>query len=436
MDDYREDSHARDLAKDLHSLHLKTQTSKAIKAHQRRPPSLSSKESSPKRVHYSSAQFFSSDKYCIPTYTAASSTRPLSLPKFGSKVQDTNGGRRPIQGGLSKSQLLPLKNYLQPLKLQSPPGTAPLPVKFSKKTPDKSPSSWFSPVRQKDMRLPIKKSFTSESDIGTKRGISRTSSLNDSMVVLLDTGSQRDLKGCMIPPSVNVKFSSTDSVVTSSALSSMESLRSSMSEGNKSNISNESAIGSFRGSSLGSDSSLVVRPLNLSAPHRSLIQSAKFQILSPISDKSQEPSLETGGGLSQKASPQDFFACLGAKTPIAPQTPRNIPEDFRNVHHILPGPPLSEGNPGSDSGISIEYKLNPKKSHNFETPFHDLPFDMPKLRRRLAAKPKPSLSSSNSSISSSATGSDAVARRSLPTCATITINQPQNPTIIKLQVRS
>ncbi|XP_069159339.1 serine-rich adhesin for platelets isoform X2 [Procambarus clarkii] len=336
---------------------------------------------------------------------------------------------------LSKSQAIPARLPLRPLELRSPPGTAPLPIKFCKRTPiaDKSPSSWFSPPRQKDLNLPIKKSLSKE-----LLGLSRNTppceshtSLNASMEVLLDSSSQRDIKSCFMPPGVNVKYSSIESVVTGSTMSSLESLRSSMSDGSKSTASNESAMSSYKSSSLGSDSSLLSRPaLNLSAPHRSLIQSAKFQILSPISDKSQEPSSEYGC-LSQKTSPQDLAELHSAmsrqKTPLQP---RNIQEDFRNFHHILPGPPREGDVQGSDSGISIEYGLHMSRKH--EAPYSDLPFDMPKLRRRLAAAKigKTSLSSSNSSISSSGATSEGNPRLSLPPNFQPTVN----PAVSRLQV--
>nr|XP_045592827.1 uncharacterized protein LOC123754447 [Procambarus clarkii] len=336
---------------------------------------------------------------------------------------------------LSKSQAIPARLPLRPLELRSPPGTAPLPIKFCKRTPiaDKSPSSWFSPPRQKDLNLPIKKSLSKE-----LLGLSRNTppceshtSLNASMEVLLDSSSQRDIKSCFMPPGVNVKYSSIESVVTGSTMSSLESLRSSMSDGSKSTASNESAMSSYKSSSLGSDSSLLSRPaLNLSAPHRSLIQSAKFQILSPISDKSQEPSSEYGC-LSQKTSPQDLAELHSAmsrqKTPLQP---RNIQEDFRNFHHILPGPPREGDVQGSDSGISIEYGLHMSRKH--EAPYSDLPFDMPKLRRRLAAAKigKTSLSSSNSSISSSGATSEGNPRLSLPPNFQPTVN----PAVSRLQI--
>ena len=99
------------------------------------------------------------------------------------------------------------------------------------------------------------------------------------------------------------------------------------------------------------------------------------------------------GGGSQHTSPQDILQ----QTPLQP---RNIHEDFRNVHHILPGPPREDAKqPGSDSGISIEYVAQPKPQSSHSA-FKDLPFDMPKLRRRLAAA-RSYPSTSNSSLTSS-----------------------------------
>lgn len=112
------------------------------------------------------------------------------------------------------------------------------------------------------------------------------------------------------------------------------------------------------------------------------------------------------GGGSQLASPQEILQ----QTPVQP---RNIPDDFRNVHHILPGPPSTSSTknktsrkklqPESDSGISIEYAATQNRSsasHTSHSVLKDLPFDMPKLRRRLAAA-RSCPSTSNSSLTSS-----------------------------------
>lgn len=193
---------------------------------------------------------------------------------------------------------------LKPLELHTPPGTAPLPVKFIKKTPlsDRSPSSWFSPPRQKDLSLPVKRSSQSRSSSSdastserstskvrckTKSGSSNCetansalhdmcltadgsqNSLNSSMEVLVDTVSQ---SGLSLPTQVNVKTSSfsLDSMVSGG--SSLESLKSSMSEGCKS-VAEGSVSGSGGWRNMGSNTSLPLRPsLLLPASHRSLKQ--------------------------------------------------------------------------------------------------------------------------------------------------------------------
>ena len=186
---------------------------------------------------------------------------------------------------------------MKPLELHTPPGTAPLPVKFIKKTPltDRSPSSWFCPPRQtslpisnKNAPVPSNNTVSANTNCfpskmcgkkksvegvgggnGSSREGSQTNSLNSSMEVLLDNASQlgrRDLTGTTKSSSF-----SWESVMSGGSRSSMESLKSSMSEGSK-NI--EGAQG--EGSSwrhMGSNSSLPLRPsLLLPAPHRSLIQ--------------------------------------------------------------------------------------------------------------------------------------------------------------------
>ena len=127
------------------------------------------------------------------------------------------------------------------------------------------------------------------------------------------------------------------------------------------------------------------------------------------------PSCGLIGGGSKLASPQDILQ----QTPVQP---KNIYEDFRNVHHTLPGPPPSTSHnaAGSDSGISIEYFTHSKSPA--PTAFKDLPFDMPKLRRRLAAA-RSCPSTSNSSLTSS--GADKSHQ-----------NVSLNPTISRLQVWS
>lgn len=316
---------------------------------------------------------------------------------------------------VSRSQALP-RAPPRILELRSPPGTAPLPIKFSKRTPvaETSPSSWFAPPRQKDLNLPVKRSVSREGmGLGLARGAlpcQSRASLDVSMEVLLDPSSQRDLK---VGPGGG---GSMESVVTGSTVSSLESLRSSTSDASKT---------SYRSSS---DSSLTRPALNLSAPHRSLIQSAKFQILSPISDKSQEPSSDQGCCPSPAGPPEVSSSNLAppCSQHRTPTQPRDIREDFRNFHHVLPGPPRPDSVQGSDSGISIEYAR--VSSRRPDPPYADLPFDMPKLRRRLAAAAaKTSLSSSTSSISSSGPSDPPRHQPSL-------LHPTLNPIVSRLQV--
>ncbi|CAB3383688.1 Hypothetical predicted protein [Cloeon dipterum] len=110
------------------------------------------------------------------------------------------------------------------------------------------------------------------------------------------------------------KYSSTESMATSSSsMSSLDSLRSSTSEGNRSTTSSASR----RSDSLSSHSSDsggdLRRAVTSRCPPLGLL-SNKLHILSPISDKSQEPGSENSDNnrKSQKASPEE-----AAATPVA-----------------------------------------------------------------------------------------------------------------------
>ncbi|KAA0202819.1 hypothetical protein HAZT_HAZT012021 [Hyalella azteca] len=424
FEDYVEGRQAEDLARDLITLHLNAdennRRSSEGSAHSCHVESACGRDTrSTLSTSAAIARVLQGPADCSSAPTIAS---PASYSQGKSKLSidepSASGYSSSRVSPSGKSSLRDLKRSeglakLKPLELHSPPGTAPLPVKFIKKPPlsDRSPSSWFSPPRQKDLSLPIKRSSQSRSSSsdasssdrapyksrvkksssstrceGEKRPTTTPSSaralatnsetsINSSMEVLVDTASE---SGISMPPHAGAKTSSLSLDSIASGTSSMESLKSSVSEG----------AGAVGWRNMGSNSSLPLRPsLLLPATHRSLIQSAKFQILSPISDKSQEPSsTDTGGpivggmgivgGGSQHTSPQDLLQ----QTPLKC---RNISEDFRNIHHIIPGP-LS-GNKGhvgeSDSGISIEYGHQSSGSNVLK----DLPFDMPKLRRRLAA---------------------------------------------------
>lgn len=161
-----------------------------------------------------------------------------------------------------------------------------------------------------------------------------------------------------------LKFSSTESMATSSSGGSLESIKSSTSEGNRSTSSSES----HRSSSLSSHSSdsvgnvVAITAANLqfhlkqtNSHHHN--QTGKMHILSPISDKSSiGPASEVGdnnkNNNSQKTSPDD------------PEQQHTGKPDSKNKRRVLQNKNLlnlglqmssSSGEAqGSDSGISID----------------------------------------------------------------------------------
>ncbi|KAK9889196.1 hypothetical protein WA026_004475 [Henosepilachna vigintioctopunctata] len=182
------------------------------------------------------------------------------------------------------------------------------------------------------------------------------------------------------------KYSSTESMTTSSSGGSMESIKSSTSEGNRSTTSSESR----HSSSLSSHSSDSTGNLKYPIIQSSSIlsQANKLHILSPISDKSsQEPISETSdnnrNNNSQKCSPEEIG------TPEILKNKRRVPQN-KNLLNL--GFRIGDSEiQGSDSGISIQSRegitsrfgftsaeINPQSQQDFS----DLPFDMPKLRRR------------------------------------------------------
>ncbi|VVC91970.1 unnamed protein product [Leptidea sinapis] len=202
------------------------------------------------------------------------------------------------------------------------------------------------------------------------------------------------------------KYSSTESMATSSSGGSMESLRSSNSEGDRSSSSSESR----RSSSLSSHSSDSGNVPFTKSHHMQLTgfghHTNKLHILSPISDKSsQEPGSETSdnnkNNNSQKVSPEDNETAntmLQTTVEIVSKPKRRALQN-RNLlnltfRHSTPGDTEIQG---SDSGISIHsregvdsrnafisFKSNAEEKHKEDVDLSDLPFDMPKLRRRRA----------------------------------------------------
>ncbi|GBP11183.1 SH2 domain-containing adapter protein B [Eumeta japonica] len=333
---------------------------------------------------------------------------------------------------------LPLRGYTP-----SPPSTAPLPAKFQqgkdaamnsiKSAPD-LPQAQPAHPRLKDLRLPAKslrRDTPPSSDASladaprntedrplSKDGIfleikGRPTSDSDTPGPNRHAGPEgvgpiMEFKG---RPGARArrKYSSTESMATSSSGGSMESLRSTTSDGERSTTSSESRRSSSL-SSHSSDSGNVAfgKPHH---PHHALTgfghHPTKLHILSPISDKSsQEPASETSdnnrNNNSQKVSPEEDTA--GAPAPVEPPPltkPKRRALQNRNLlnltfRHSTPGDAEIQG---SDSGISIHSREgvdsrnafigfksgSSEEQHKDEDPeLSDLPFDMPKLRRRRA----------------------------------------------------
>lgn len=277
-----------------------------------------------------------------------------------------------------------------------------------------------------------------------------------------------EFKGRPVPGNrrcgVRPKYSSTESMATSSSGGSLESIRSSTSEGNRSTTSSEShrssSLSSHSSDSAGSNGgggsgsgqpssnphhlhhychhhhhhhhqcSGTGTPLGVVSGGRFFAhQSNKLHILSPISDKSsQEPVSETSdnnrNNNSQKASPEETDHITSpistTKVPTTDSQPwgeptgikmkRRAPQNKNLINLTLQQQSSSSGEAeiqGSDSGISIEsrgdtkctklYNLTSfsftKQANNADNnesadnelqtaDYSDLPFDMPKLRRR------------------------------------------------------
>ncbi|XP_045500848.1 serine/arginine repetitive matrix protein 1 isoform X2 [Colias croceus] len=359
----------------------------------------------------------------------------------------------------STSQL-PFRGYTP-----SPPSTAPLPTKFQQKdgsamnsikSAPNLPQSQPAHPRLKDLRLPVKSlrardtptssdasmtdvkaSVSTELDVGQRlRDSSRESRDGDDERGQSKDGIFLEIKGRPTSdsdtPELNRytgpkgvgpimefkgrpgiarprrKYSSTESMATSSSGGSMESLRSSNSEGDRSSSSSDGR----HSSSLSSHSSDSGNVPFAKSHHMQLTgfghHPAKLHILSPISDKSsQEPASETSdnnkNNNSQKVSPEDVDTgntTIQTTVEIV-QKPKRRALQNRNLlnltfRHSTPGDTEIQG---SDSGISIHSRegvdsrnafINFKNSNTEEArkdedvDLSDLPFDMPKLRRRRA----------------------------------------------------
>ncbi|EDS44810.1 conserved hypothetical protein [Culex quinquefasciatus] len=324
----------------------------------------------------------------------------------------------------TSSSQLPLRGYTP-----SPPSTAPLPMKFPvkherffinsiKSAPNLPSSNAAQHPRLRDLRLDIQAIRNSE----VPPSGSCDGSINDSSYNSPKSTERPRSTMCLEPERVlelkrshrshkqrGRNFSSTESMATSDSGGSMESLKSSTSEGNRSTSSSDSRQSSSLSSHSSDSGPTIAFPLR--AP---VVVHNKLNILSPISDKSsQEPGSETSDinrNNSQKQSQEEINASgtlkkendenetAAVKTSTVPKR-RSAPN---KALLLITGPEIQ----GSDSGISLHSREDVKSRTNFlnlgiqraslgleksdsgkptlPQEFSDLPFDMPKLRRRRA----------------------------------------------------
>jgi SH2 domain-containing adapter protein B/D/E/F len=260
----------------------------------------------------------------------------------------------------------------------SPPSTAPLPLKFPtkhekffinsiKSAPNLPASNALQHPRLKDLR------GSEKSDTSKERPRS----------VIVEAGRVFELKRSHS----GRNYSSTESMATSSSGGSMESIRSSASDGNRSTSSSESRHSSSLSSHSSDSGPSIARPLR--AP---ILIHPKLQILSPISDKSaQEPVSENGENLknqSEKQTPADENGDKIIEDNIDSVKQKKRPAASKTLLLIA-----RDEIQGSDSGISLHSRdekgklsaLCDNKIDNatgLPQDLKDLPFDMPKLRRR------------------------------------------------------
>ncbi len=216
------------------------------------------------------------------------------------------------------------------------------------------------------------------------------------------------------------KSSSTESI-TSGSGGSLESIRSSTSEGNRSTTSTDS----HQSSSMSSHSSDSAAgnggfPLTINFPlgNRFLSQT-KMHVLSPISDKSFQEMPSENSEVPDMNRPCDSSRASPEETE---RVTVNVEREQKhtNILHKTKRRPLpnqnivslnnsfssgdAESYLCSDSGISME-SASDKAKLSLNNDFSDLPFDMPKLRRRRLQQIQ-SLQSSVQDTSSNATSVD------------------------------
>jgi SH2 domain-containing adapter protein B/D/E/F len=266
----------------------------------------------------------------------------------------------------------------------SPPSTAPLPLKFPtkhekffinsiKSAPNLPQSNALQHPRLKDLR------GSEKSDSSKERPRS----------VIIEAGRVFDLKRSHS----GRNYSSIESMATSSSDGSMESIRSSTSEGNQSTTSTESRHSSTLSSHSSDSGPSVARPLRVAT-----LAHPKLQVLSPISDKSaQEPTLTennnnninnlTSNNIDNENNTSSEKKLLDENNVENVKQKKQRPA--ANKLLLLTRDEIQ----GSDSGISLHSRDDKGKlsalcdnkidnATGLPQDLKDLPFDMPKLRRR------------------------------------------------------
>lgn len=262
----------------------------------------------------------------------------------------------------------------------SPPSTAPLPLKF----PTKHEKFFINSIKSAP-NLPASNNALQHPRLKDLRGSEKSDGSKERpRSVIIEAGRVFELKRSHSGRNYS---SSIESMATSSSGGSMESIRSSTSEGNRSTTSTESRHSSTLSSHSSDSGPSVARPLKVP-----LLIHPKLQILSPISDKStQEPVSENSE--NKKTTPSDENN--GDKN-----IDDNIDKDAKQQKKQRPVASKTllliarDEIQGSDSGISLHSRDDKGKlsalcdsnkidnATGLPQDLKDLPFDMPKLRRR------------------------------------------------------
>lgn len=257
----------------------------------------------------------------------------------------------------------------------SPPSTAPLPLKF----PTKHEKFFINSIKSAP-NLPASHNALQHPRLKDLRGSEKCDGSKERpRSVIVEAGRVFELKRSHS----GRNYSSTESMATSSSGGSMESIRSSISEGNRSTTSTESRHSSTLSSHSSDSGPSVAKPLRVP-----ILVNPKLHILSPISDKSaQEPVLDNADkNQSPKQTPEDTDNIIDDNIDSVKQKKR--PAASKTLLLIA-----RDEIQGSDSGISLHSRDDKGKlsalcdnkidnATGLPQDLKDLPFDMPKLRRR------------------------------------------------------